>query len=276
MRKSALLLTGLAALPPLAFAQGGVKPADNPPDVKALVFTLADTMGMLRGLQQEDSILTLEQWAKGTMTVGGQKYELAEHRTSINYAVPGMRIDYRRQAAGGQAQRQIEVVSGAAAWNEADRGRGATPARERMRERLVYLWTTPMGVVKAARAAGAKATIKAAGDVTMLSFPLPAPVDDVLARVTVRKDASLLARPNPAALATLVGSYITRVETTGGVVTEATYAEYGDWNWDDYKADIMQPRRITRKQGDTALELMTVNTNTYNPYVIMPVPDNVK
>ena len=46
-----------------------------------------------------------------------------------------------------------------------------------------------------------------------------------------------------------------RVETTGAVVTDTTYAEYGDWNWDDYQADIMLPRRMTRKQGDTTLEL---------------------
>jgi hypothetical protein len=74
----------------------------------------------------------------------------------------------------------------------------------------------------------------------------------------------------------LVGTYIVRVETAGAVVTDTTYAEYGDWNWDDYKADIMLPRRMTRKHGDTTLELVTVNTNTYNPYVIMPVPENVK
>jgi len=272
MRTRALLLVCLLTALPAA----GQQRPDNAPDVKALVFELANSMGMLRGLQQEDSILTLEQWAKGTMTAGGQKYELPEHRTSINYAVPGMRIDYQRQAAGGQAARQIEVVSGTAAWNEKDRGRGATAARDRVRDRLVYLWTTPMGVVKAARAAGPKATIKASGGATVLSFPLPAPVDDVMAHVTVRRDASLLTRPNPAALPELVGTYITRIETTGGVVSETTYAEYGDWNWDDYKSDVMQPRRMTRKAGDTALELMTVNTNTYNPYVVMPVPDGVK
>ena len=43
---------------------------DNSADVKTLVFELANSMGMLRGLQQEDSILTLEHWAKGTLTVG--------------------------------------------------------------------------------------------------------------------------------------------------------------------------------------------------------------
>jgi len=279
MRIPALVLAGVVAMGALtasARAQQRQAAPDNTPDVKALVFELADSMGMLRGMQQEDSILTLETWAKGTMTAGGQRFDLPEHRTSINYSVPGMRIDYRRQGPGGQPQRQIEVVSGGAAWNETDRGRGATPARDRAKERVVHLWTTPMGIVKAARAAGPKATVKSAGGATVLSFPLPAPAGDVMVHATVRKDASLLARPNVAALSNLVGSYVARVETAGGVVTDTTYAEYGDWNYDDYRADIMLPRRMTRKQGDTTFELMTINTNTYNPYVVMPVPDNVK
>lgn len=298
MRTSALLLAGVVTCTVLAGpvrAHSRVAPrpdqpvlarrsaqADRPaapgttPDVKALVFELANSMGMLRGLQQEDSILSLEQWAKGTMTAGGQRVDLPEHRTSINYSVPGMRVDYRRQAAGGAAARQIEVVSGAAAWNETERGRGATPARDKVKERLVYLWTTPMGIVKAARAAGPKATIRSAGGATVLSFPLPAPVNDVMVNATVRKDASLLTRPNPGALPDLVGIYIVRVETAGGVVTDTAYAEYGDWNWDDYKADVFLPRRMTRKHGDTTLDLMMINTNTYNPYVVMPVPENAK
>jgi hypothetical protein len=278
MRKIVLALAGAFIAGMLAVsihAQQRPAQSANASDVKGIVFELANSMGMLRGLQQEDSILTLEHWAKGTLTVGGQRFDLPEYRMSINYSVPGMRVDLRRQPAGGQAQRLIEVVAGPAAWNETDRGRGATTARDKTKERLVQLWTTPMGVVKAATLAGAKATIKNAGGSMVLSFPLPAPADDVTVNATLRRDNSLLV-PDPAALKTLVGTYIARVETTGGVVSDTTYAEYGDWNWDDYQADILQPRRITRKQGDTSLELMTVNTNTYNPYVIMPVPDNVK
>lgn len=278
MRKIALVLAGALIAGMLAVSthaqQRPAQPA-NASDVKGIVFELANSMGMLRGLQQEDSILTLEHWAKGTMTVGGQKFDLPEYRMSINYSVPGVRFDYRRQPAGGQAQRVIEVVAGPVAWNETDRGKGATAARDKVKERLVQLWTTPMGVVKAATLAGAKATIKNAGGSMVLSFPLPAPADDVTVNATLRRDNSLLI-PDPAALKNLVGTYIARVETTGAVVSDTTYAEYGDWNWDDYQADILQPRRVTRKQGDMSLELMTVNTNTYNPYVIMPVPDNVK
>jgi hypothetical protein len=276
MRATALFVLSVLATGAFSVSTRAQQRAqDNPSDVKGILFQVADSMGMLRGLQQEDSILTLEHWYKGTMTVGQQKFDLPEYRVSINYAVPGMRVDLRRQAGGGQAQRQIEVVSGAAAWNEADRGKGATPARDRARERLVQLWTTPMGIVKAARTAGGKATLTPAGETTVLSFPLPAPVADVTVNATLRRDASLV-KAHPAALKNLVGTYIVRVETSGGVVTDTTYAEYGDWNWDDYKADIMLPRRVTRKHGDTTLELMTVNTNTYNPYVIMPVPENAK
>jgi hypothetical protein len=278
MRRTLLAFAGAVTIGVLTAspaAQQRPAPADSAADVKTLLFELANSMGMLRGLQQEDSILTLEHWAKGTITVGQQKYDVPEYRLSVNYSVPGIRIDLRRQTQGGQPQRQIEVVSGAVAWNETERGRNATAARDRVKERLVNLWTTPMGIVKAARMAGAKATVKAAGNATVLSFPLPAPADDVTLNATVRRDASLLV-PDEAALKTLVGTYVVRVETVGPVVTDTTYAEYGDWNWDDYQADILLPRRMTRKQGETTLDLVTTNTNTYNPYVVMPVPENIK
>ena len=271
---AAVMTAGLLVVP--TAAQQGAAPQDNPADVKALLFELANSMGMLRGLQQqEDSIITLEHWAKGTATVGQQRFDLPEYRMSMNYTVPGMRVDLTRVGPNGQKQRQIEVVAGAAAWNETERGRNATAAPDRAKERLVHLWTTPMGVVKAARAAGAKATVRMQGGSTVLSFPLPAPANDVMVNATVRKDASLVV-PDPAALKELVGTYIVSVGTTGAVTSETTYAEYGDWNWDDYQADIMLPRRMVRKSGDMTVELTTTNTNTYNPYVIMPVPENIK
>lgn len=278
MRIPALVFAGVVTLAILTVstaAQQKPAAAPNPTDVKGILFELANSMGMLRGMQQEDSILTLEHWLKGTMTVGQQRADLSEYRMSINYSVPGMRVDYRRQAAGGQAQRQIEVVSGTAAWNEADRGKNPTAARDKVKERLVYLWTTPMGIVKAANMAGSKATVKPVGNGMLLTFQLPAPANDVTVNATLRRDASLVI-PDEAALKELVGTYTVRVETSGAVVTDTTYGEYGDWNWEDYQADIMLPRRMTRKHGDTTLELVTVNTNTYNPYVIMPVPENVK
>ena len=72
MRRSLLAFAGAATIGVLTASPGAQqRPAapDGAADVKTLLFELANSMGMLRGLQQEDSILTLEHWAKGTMTV---------------------------------------------------------------------------------------------------------------------------------------------------------------------------------------------------------------
>jgi hypothetical protein len=242
-----------------------------------IVFDVANSMGMLRGLQQDDSILSLEYWATGTMTMGAQKYEISKYRMSLNYSVPGMRVDLTRKAAGGAEQRQIHVVAGNFAWNETEPGVGPTPAQNTLRERLVMLWTTPFGAVKAARLAGANLKVTdQGGGRTVLTFPLPAPVNDVTATVTVSTDKSLFPNPPANQGKGLVGTYIERVSTTGGVVSESSYSEYGDWNWDDYKSDAFTPKRASRKFGETTLELTTTNTNTYNPYVVMPVPEITK
>jgi hypothetical protein len=261
-------------LVPPAHAQRAAS-QNNAAGVQALLFDLANAMGMLRGLQQEDSIITLEHWMTGTATTGQQRVELTEFRVSANYMVPGLRVDMTRKEPDGRTRRAIEVVAGTRAWNEADRGRDATAAQDAAVQRLVALWTTPMGVVKAARAAGADATLSTTGGVTVLSFPLPSPAAAVTVHATVRRDASL-AVANSSAPKNIVGTYIARVTSSGPVVVDITYAEYGDWNWDDYKADIMLPRRTVSRLGDTTLELTTKNTNTYNPYVVMPVPENIR
>ena len=49
-----------------------------------------------------------------------------------------------------------------------------------------------------------------------------------------------------------------------------------DWNGDDYLSDVQFPKRITQKRGgNTVLDLTIQKTNTYNPYVVMPVPAGV-
>jgi hypothetical protein len=56
-----------------------------------------------------------------------------------------------------------------------------------------------------------------------------------------------------------------------------TYSEYGDLNDADYLADIMVPARVVRTiDGQTVLDLTIERTNTYNPYVMMPVPQMVQ
>ena len=252
----------------------GIQPV--PGDVNGVLFEVGNSMGMLRTLDYEDLIVTLEVWATGSITVNGQTSDLTEYRQSVNYVTPGLREDLSFDGANG-ANRRIQVVAEMFAWDETERGMGATPAPQAVRERRVQLWTTPMGIYKAGTAAGDQATVETNGAETILTFPLPAPVSDVTVRATLSTDSVHMVEPHELEFPGIVGTYILRAETLGGVVSDTTYAEYGEWNWDDYRSDVMLPRRMVHRRADgTVLDLTISNTNTYNPYVVMPIPDAVR
>jgi hypothetical protein len=252
---------GLAALTTHAQGARRGQAARGTSELQTVLYNAANALGVLRGLGEEDSITTIEYWATGTMNTGGQAFRLTSYRASINYSVPGMRVDLTRTGPNGQPQRQIQSVSGAFAWNGTELGMNGTPAPEAANERLIQLWTTPIGVVKAATAAGANTKVTVEGGATVLAFPLPAPLASVTARATLNAQHQTA-----------------RVETRlGNLLTETTYSDYGDWNDADYKADVMTPRHIVQKQGGvTVLDLTITKTNTYNPYVVVPVPANVE
>ena len=77
----------------LAAQQGGARytPAPGAKDKKAVLFTWAWYMGMLRGPQETEAVVSLEQKATGTLQVNGQncvasklprQHELPEHRAA--------------------------------------------------------------------------------------------------------------------------------------------------------------------------------------------------
>jgi len=232
--------------------------APKVPTVKEVLYSAADSIGQLRTANEVDRIATMNYTATGTLTAGNQPCTLKEYKASINWLHKGMRVDY---TCDGQPRR-VEVVNHAVAWNETAPGVGAAPAPAgAAAERQLMLWTLPAGVVKAATAAAAAATVAVEGGRTVLAFP----VADV-------PGATIRAFYNP-------GSYLLeRVEARlGAVVTDITYSEHGDWNGEDYLSDVQFPKRIVSKRGATTIADLTIEkTNTYNPYVIMPVPPNIK
>jgi hypothetical protein len=266
MRTTALILVTVLALGASLHAQagrGGQAPAAGAQDTKTVMYNIANSLGMLRGLQEEDSITTLEFWATGTMTSGGQTYKLTNVRGSYNYAVPGLRLDMTRTGPDGKSQRVIEVVGDKFSWNETEPGMNATPMPATFNERILRMWTlSPLGVVKQARAAGANAKIAAAaGGGTTITFPAPGVSG---ATLTVTLNAK-----------NLIDKVEARVGTAAPI--ETTFGDFGELNDPDYRADVFFPRRITQRQGTTTLIDLTINrTNTYNPYVIMPPPPNVE
>jgi hypothetical protein len=222
-------------------------------DAKKVIETMQDNLGMLRGMQRNDAVNRIELWGTtGTKMVAGRTVPLSNWKVSLNFTMNGMRFDYTPQ--GGQ--RTIEVVSDKYAWNEDMPGGKATPMPAALQERQVQLMLTPIGMAKAAKAAGDAAKVSTTGGVTTLTFP-----------------------SNGATITATLNKYMEPVKAEarfGTSVLNVTYDQYGDWN-DDAKADIYLPKHIVETQnGMTVLDLTVMNTNTYNPYVIMPIPANVK
>lgn len=230
--------------------------AQQAPDLKKVLYNAADALGMLRGAQEVDRIATIRYWASGTAPMSGQPAPVTGYAASVNFHVPGMRVDVTR--TNGSPQRLVEVVSDKWAWNETQPGMNATPAAAAANARQLQIWMLPQGVVKAATAAGAATKVSTAGGVTTLAFPIASVGADVKATL----DAKYFIREVEARI--------------GGAVYTATYSDYGDWNGADYLSDVMFPKRIVQKRdGVTLLDLTVSKTNTYNPYVVMPVPENI-
>jgi hypothetical protein len=229
------------------------------PELKTVLHNAADALGMLRTEREADLIATVRYWGTGTMMMAGQVFKVTNYAGSVNFHVPGMRIDITRTAPDGMSQRAVEVVSDKFAWNETQPGINPTPAAGIANARLLQIWMLPQGVVKAATAAGAAANVAAAGGVTTLTFPIASIGATLKATIDDK-------------------NFIREVEARMGTsVITTTYSDYGDWNGADYLSDVMFPRHIVQKRdGATVLDLTISKTNTYNPYVVMPVPENVE
>ena len=221
------------------------------------------SLGLLRGLLETDYIIASQYDGFGTMLVDGEMVEVPRYRASIRWDMPGMRVDYDL-GVGAQQQRKGEVFAGEYAWDEDKPGAGLTPtsgtatsAPDTYEERLLQMWVTPQGAAKAAKAAADEATLTTVNDRPVLTFSLPAPLQDTVMTLTLNGQT---ARPE-----------MVQVQTPGGLL-EATFSGYTDFDL----SDTVYPARVTHTlDGETILDL-TLNAGWgYNPYVIFPIPESV-
>ena len=278
MRTNALAIAAVVALA-VPTTQAQVAPNTPPaPTVKEAIYQASNALGMLRSNQEVDLLSTVEFWGTGTMTTvaqggkPGPAFKVTSYHGSMGYDDPpigGMRVDVTRTNADGPAQapqRQIQAVSGKQAWNELTPGMNATPAPGAEKDRLLLLWMTPFGAIKAAAQAAANVKVTIEGGATVLTFPvanLPstAPIAGTVLKVTLNDERL------PAKVEARVGD----------AVVETDYSGYGDLNDPDFPADIFFPRRFVQKQGGVStLDLTISRTNTYNPYNIFPTPENIR
>ena len=140
---------------------------------------------MLRGLQQEDSVIRLEYWGTGTMTIQGQPSKLTSYKASINYSTPGMRVDFLGAASDGRAT-QAGSRRCRALRLERDPAEGEPHPRARRRQRAAPpALEHPTGCREGCGAAGADAKVTVEAGATVLSFPLPAPLPSATMKVTL-------------------------------------------------------------------------------------------
>lgn len=273
----------VAAAVTVAFA--GVTPRAQDATLKEVLRKVGLGLGVIRGVQEEDSLMTVEYWGTGTMRDVGPKtvgppVQIKSYYAAVAYDFPGMRLDVTR-AGGAAPPREIQVVSGKFAWNEIDKIGGglpgwgsAVPVMDAVTDRLLRLWTTPFGVYKAAVAAGEKTKVAMKGGAVVLTFPFTnSPKPEQTANLVV---GELNGAPVTLTLNAEYRPERVDVRHRDRVIT-TTYSEYGDLNEKDYKADVFFPARIVQTvDGQTVLDLTIQKTNTYNPYVIVPVPESVE
>jgi len=206
-------------------------------------------LGMIRGPQRIDAINTMEYWGTGN----GMSYHV-----SLSYLTPAMRLEITR---GNPPERQfLGVVNGNYAWDESVPGAGfipgttATPMPAAVRNRLLDLWTTPHGSLKAAERAGSNAKVTTENGATVITFPMAAPLAGTTMKITLNE------KNQPEKVA------------TAGV--EMTYSGYQDLG--EIKSDVQFPSHIVQKKGNTVLDLTITKVDANNPYVVFPVPPNVE
>jgi hypothetical protein len=297
----------MAALAALAFqpvrgqdsdskASAGAKPVSakaanaatgsNTSDVAKTLKAAAEAVGLARWsgvggqrLPEVDVINTMEIWGSGTTyspaasSKPGEPWAAfkTDYHVALGYNPPAMRVEMTRTASGAAPQHLIEVVRDTYAWDESEIGGGlvpgkgtATPAMAAAKNRSLQLWILPYGVIKSALAAGDKTKVSTENGATVISFPLSGQLADVMVKATLdaqNEVAKVETRTDNPALADLV--------------TETEYSGYADHG--EIATDVKSPGHIVRKQGGhPVLDVQIKMWDANNPYLVFPVPENVK
>jgi len=259
----------------------------NSSEVAKTLKAAAEAVGLARWsgvggqrLPEVDVINTMEIWGSGTTYGLGQSSKPGEsgpapktdYHVALCYNPPAMRVEMTRTNSGGTApQHTIEVVRDTYAWDESEIGGGlvpgkgtATPAMAAVNNRLLQLWILPYGVIKAAIAAGDKTKLSTEKGATVLTFPLSGQLAGVMVKATL--DAQ---------------NEVAKVETQSDnpaladLITETEYSGYADHG--EIATDVKSPGHIVRRQGGhPVLDLQVKTLDANNPYLVFPVPENVK
>jgi hypothetical protein len=276
-------------------------PAEDAKDLKSVLFNWTWHMGMLRGIEEHELLVTLEYRGTGTLQVNGQPCALAAYKEarSGELGTSGYRIGNAYQFAGSRTQIEctlpngrtysnIEVVSGKYAWDEDRPGAGlvpgegtATPMPNKVNERLIRLWADPLGAPKAALAGAGIDPMKVFRNPGGLLADGTSTIGDT--SVTWDGDTPVVTFPIPGvdgatAVARLDDRFMAEsvVVKHGRDTYEFAYSNYNDYNNPLNLIELYMAGRMTeRRNGELVRDVNTVVTETGSIYVVVPVPPNV-
>lgn len=277
-------------------------PEPDARDLKSVLFNWTWYMGMLRGIEEHELIVSLEYRAEGTIQVDGQACAIAPYedaarrgelgtsgyRISASYQTPGYRTHIDCTLPNGQTYANIEVVSGEFAWDEDIPGAGlvpgegtATPNPDALEERLIRLWASPFGAPKAALAGAGIPLRRVWRDPGGLLEDGPATIGET--SLSWDADTPVISFPIPGVdgatgVARLDDRFMAEsvVVTHGRDTYEFAYTDYDDYNNSLHKIEVYLPGRMTEtRNGEVQRDLDTIMTETGSVYVVIPVPSSV-
>jgi glyoxylase-like metal-dependent hydrolase (beta-lactamase superfamily II) len=220
------------------------------------------------------TVKTLQYTGAGRNFSVGQNYTASDpwpavpvksYTATVNYDTAAMRWEILREMGpvmprGGGApffgeQRQVQFVGGNYAWNAPAAPAGmAAPQPGAQPERMLALWATPQGFVKAAMANNA--TSRATRGGTEVSF-------------TVAGKHKMVGVINAQGHVDKVQTWIDH-PIVGDMLIETTYTGYKDFG------GVTFPSRIVQTQDGYPSLDVAISGVTANPMFDAPVPDNVR
>lgn len=239
----------------------------NVPEPMKTIRMAADALDVIRWsdvgagavrLPGVDATRTMEFQAAGT--VNGEE---ADFHESLCYNPPAIRVE---ETAGGT--HTFKVASGKYAWDESELGGGllpgkgtAMPMTKADKERMLQLWILPYGIVKAASAAGNEAKASMQNGMHTLIFPLSGELAGVTVTATL-DDKGLITK-------------VVTKSSDQALNVQAEYSDYADHG--TIQSDVQSPGHIVEtRDGKPFLDLQIKNWDANNPYLVFPVPENVK
>jgi glyoxylase-like metal-dependent hydrolase (beta-lactamase superfamily II) len=191
-------------------------------------------------------------------TLPWPQFDMTNYKATINYGTPSARVQMtRRQTVepgrvrpAPVEQRPDQYVSGTTAWNLTAPDAPPAPQPAAVEERVMEIWTTPHGF------------LRAAADANATSQPNSGGGSDIAFTVGGKKYSGTINGQN----------HVARVQTwidnpvLGDTPVEFVYSDYRDFG------GVMFPSRIVRTQGGHPVLDISVSAVTANAPADLPVP----